>query len=340
MPISETLRTLTVDRDFWAAYLAPVAGAAPPEPGVLRVSLPVAGGYGLLLDVDLSCGEHTLGLRHPAASEPVHLGGAGPGRPAPAVLRPADLDLIGRVVALDDPTLPHPGLPVALLAPFAAPVTDDDLAAGALLVAAYRSLRRDVRPLPPVLPEQPPLPLFTAARWWPQPAQPCDRVLSDDEIAGYLAIPAGAPAAPRDGPRFPTVDLSELVRHATARLARLREADWYAAAAPLAMARRICLTGDLSGVAALVAALERAGCDHPTVLDALTGPVVPLEAGWVLETLAGLQPGTLLNTLAGLRPGESLETLAGVEPGTPLGPLADVDRPRRAAGDRPADHGY
>ena len=44
----------------------------------------------------------------------------------------------------------------------------------------------------------------------------------------------------------------------------------------------------------LVGALTEAGCDHPTVLDALSEPLVPAEAWWMVETLTGVAPGTLL----------------------------------------------
>lgn len=298
MPVSETLRRLCEDNAFWAAYLCREDPADGPGGAEIRVDLPVAAGYGLVLDLDPAGGQHTLGLRQPAASDPVHLGGSGPGRPPTAVLRWPELDVIGRVLALDDPTLPHPGLPVALLVPF----TGGDLAmAGTMLPAALRSLRRPVTPVPPVLPEQAPLPLFTAARWWPQPEQPSDRVLSDPDVAGHLSSHLGADtvaAADHRGRRFPADGLAELVRQARARLDRLRRADWYAAAGALPLARRMCLAGELTGLPQLAAALTRAGCDHPTVLDALTGPVEPAEAGWMVETLAGVAPGTLLDRLS------------------------------------------
>ena len=44
----------------------------------------------------------------------------------------------------------------------------------------------------------------------------------------------------------------------------------------------------------LVRVLTETGCDHPTVLDALSEPLVPVEACWMVETLAGVTPGTLL----------------------------------------------
>jgi hypothetical protein len=41
------------------------------------------------------------------------------------VLRFAELELFGRLVALENPRLPHPGLPALLLSPFLALGTDD-----------------------------------------------------------------------------------------------------------------------------------------------------------------------------------------------------------------------
>jgi hypothetical protein len=60
------------------------------------------------------------------------------------------------------------------------------------------------------------------------------------------------------------------------------------------LARRLAQTGDLTGVDGLLAALTEAGCDHPAVLDALSEPIEPIEACWMVETLAGAVPGTLL----------------------------------------------
>ncbi|MEV6492137.1 hypothetical protein AB0M20_26480, partial [Actinoplanes sp. NPDC051633] len=63
------------------------------------------------------------------------------------------------------------------------------------------------------------------------------------------------------------------------------------------LAREITAAGHLGTVGALVNVLTEAGCDHPTVLDALSEPLVPVEAGWMVETLAGAAPGTLLRHL-------------------------------------------
>jgi hypothetical protein len=292
VPVSEALRRLSEDPAFWAALLTD-DGVMPAE-SALRSAFGVAGGYGLVLDLDLAAGEQALGLREPSTSEPVQLAWSAPGRPHPAALRWWELDLCARVIALDDPTLPHPGLVVALLSPFA-PATPDDDASGIAAVreAAYRSLHRVPDPCPdvPARPEQAPLPLFTDAAWWPRPPMPSPQVLDEAAIAAYTT-PAEAFLEVRCGSRFPRQGLDQLVRHAAQRLSRLTEEQWYAETRPLAS--HIAVTGDLRPVADLLGALTEAGCDHPTVLDALSEPLVPAEACWMVETLAGAEPGTLL----------------------------------------------
>jgi hypothetical protein len=292
VPVPEALRRLSEDPRFWSLLFAHDGAFPDPDPAGLRVSLPVTGGYGFVLDLDLVTGEQTLGLREPASTEPVQLGWATPGQPYPAALRWHELELCARVIALEDPTLPHPGLVVALLSPFA-PLTadDDESAVAAVREAAYRSLRREVPPPVPSGPEQAPLPLFAAASWWPQPVAVSPQVIDEAAVAAYTA-PAEARLEVRGGSRFPREGLAELVRQAAERLSRLPDEQWYAEVRPLA--RQIADTGDLRPVNQLLGVLTEAGCDHPTVLDALSEPLVPLEACWMVETLAGALPGTLL----------------------------------------------
>jgi hypothetical protein len=288
VPVPEALRRLSENPEFWMGD----AGAMPVDATELRVPFPVAGGYGLVLDLDPATGETTLGLREPATSEPVQLGRAAPGEVHPAALRWWELELCARVIALDDPTLPHPGLVVALLSPFAPATADDDVAAiAAVREAAYRSLRRAVRPPAPAGPEQDPLPLFADEHWWPRPPADPPEVLDEAAIV-TLTTPASVQLEVRGGSRFPRQGLQELVRHAAERLSQHRRQRCYTDAVPLA--RHIAATGDLRPVPQLLGALTEAGCDHPTVLDALSEPLVLLEAYWMVETLAGAEPGTLL----------------------------------------------
>jgi hypothetical protein len=293
VPVPEVLSRLSEDPAFWAAMNGGATDEAAADwwpTGEFRISFPVAGGYGLVLDIDLTTGDQHLGLRQPAATEPTQLGWAAPDRPHPAALRWWELDLCARVIALDDPTVPHPGLVVALLSPFAPATPDDHVEAiTATRVAAYRSLNRRAPVAAPEVngPEQAPLPLFTEPHWWPRSM----RVLDDAAITARLTPPATRTEV-RGGPRFPHDALEHLLRHAAQRLTRLPAAPEYADARPLA--RRITATGDLAQVPALVATLTEAGCDHPTVLDALSEPLVAVEACWMVETLAGVEPGTLV----------------------------------------------
>jgi hypothetical protein len=289
VPVSEALHRLSEDPKFWALLQGEPSAAL--DDRQLRISLPVTAGYGLVLDIDLRTGDQAVGLREPATSEPVQLGSWGPGRLHPTALRWHELDLCARVIALEDPTLPHPGLVVALLSPFAPVTPDDDAAAAAIREAAYRSLRREVAPPPPTGPEQAPLPLFATEDWWPAPPSESPQVLDEAAIAAYTA-PAPLQLEVRTGSRFPHEGLSDLVRRATNRLAKQREDLCYASSLPLA--EHMAATGDLAALPELLGTLTEAGCDHPTVLDALSEPLQPLEACWMVETLAGAAPGTLL----------------------------------------------
>jgi hypothetical protein len=288
MPVSEVLHRLSLDPTFWTGGLT----GTDDLPAELHVSFPVVDGYSLVLDIELSTGDRHLGLRRPSSSEPVPLGWAPAAGPFPAALHWWELESFARVIALSDPMLPHPGLVVALLSPFApAGENDDPAGIAAVREAAYRSLRREVPAVPPAGPEQAPLPLFADERWWPAPPALSPQVLDEAAIAS-LSAPAPARLQVRAGHRFPHEDLSDLVRRASALLTLIPHQDGYAGTRPLA--RRIADSGDLAAVPVLLGALTEAGCDHPTVLDALSEPLVALEACWMVETLAGAEPGTLL----------------------------------------------
>ncbi|MFD0741263.1 hypothetical protein ACFQ1L_04365 [Phytohabitans flavus] len=179
MPVPDALRTLSHDPAFWADYFFRATPEADPEPAELRATFPVAGGYALVLDLDRAYGTYALGLRTPVSGEPIPMAWDDRSRWHPHGLRWPELDLVGRVVALDDPSLPHPGLSVALLCRFAPITAEDDAAAVRdLLGAALRSLRV---PVPPAEQE----PLF---RYSP-------RVLSEEQVTDYLDVPGeGWPA--------------------------------------------------------------------------------------------------------------------------------------------------
>ena len=285
MPVSEAVRRICENPAFWTDTIDD-------ESGEMRISLPVVGGYALVLDVDLTSGERTLGLRRPGFTEPDQLGWAPADGPYPAALRWWELDLCARVIAWEDPTLPHPGLVVALLSPFApATPNDDRTTIAAVRESAYRSLRRAMPPAEPAGPEQEPLPIFAGEDWWPAPRSASPEVLDEAAVAA-LSRPAQAMLEVRGAERFPRDGLADLVRRAEAHLGTQSEHGWYAETKPLA--RKIVESGDLRPVPELLAVLTEVGCDHPTVLDALSEPLVTAEACWMVETLAGAAPGTLL----------------------------------------------
>ena len=285
MPVSEAVRRICENPAFWTATI-------PDEAGEIRISFPVIGGYALILDVDLASGDRALGLRRPGFTEPDQLGWAPADGPYPAALRWWELDLCARVIAWEDPTLPHPGLVVALLSPFA-PVTpsDDETTVATVREVAYRSLRRAVPPAEPAGPEQAPLPIFASEDWWPAPRGTSPEVLDEAAVAA-LSRPARAMLEVRAAERFPGDGVADLVRRAEAHLGTQSEHGWYAETKPLA--RKIVDSGDLRPVPRLLSVLTEVGCDHPTVLDALSEPLVTAEACWMVETLAGVVPGTLL----------------------------------------------
>ncbi|MDQ7907046.1 hypothetical protein RB614_21270 [Phytohabitans sp. ZYX-F-186] len=269
VPVPDALRTLSHDPAFWADYFFRTHRSTPdadPDPAELRATFPVAGGYALVLDLDREYGTYALGLRTPGSSEPIPMAWDDRSRWHPHGLLWPELDLIGRVVALDDPSLPHPGLPVALLCRFT-PITPEDDAAAvqALLGAALRSLRV---PVPPA--EQEPLFRYTP------------RVLSEEQVADYLEVPGEGVAGTlryAGSDVFPFDDLAELVRLAQRRVGRVAAEPW--------RTERVRALARQRDIAGLLAALEAGGCDHPTLLDALSDPVTPAEAGWVLDMLGG-----------------------------------------------------
>jgi hypothetical protein len=114
----------------------------------------------------------------------------------------------------------------------------------------------------------------------------------DEAAIAALTRGSRATLEVRGGSRFPQEFLSDCVRRSAAHLAQMPQQGWYAETRPLA--RRILDSGDLRPIPDLLGALTEAGCDHPTVLDALSEPLVAAEACWMVETLAGAEPGTLL----------------------------------------------
>ncbi|MCW3816888.1 hypothetical protein ONA91_20795 [Micromonospora sp. DR5-3] len=108
----------------------------------LNVVFDVGGGHLILLDVDTRLGSYELGITGPGSVEPAGLGWDDLAHWHPYALRWSELDLICRAVAVRNPLLSHPGVPLALLCRFAAVFEDDDVDAAVTTVdSAYGALR-------------------------------------------------------------------------------------------------------------------------------------------------------------------------------------------------------
>src|SRR4051812_12948402 len=126
MPFPEAFLALTQKPEFWRQFFFEMWDEEFPELEGCRLEFPVGEGSALTLDLDTSLSYFGLGLRHPGAAAPSEIAWDDQAHWHPHVLRWEELDLVCRVVALDDPTLPHPGLPLALLHRFTPICLGDD----------------------------------------------------------------------------------------------------------------------------------------------------------------------------------------------------------------------
>jgi hypothetical protein len=323
MAIPEPLRTLVNAPAFWAAFLFLDEDKVHyPQLAGCRAEFVIADGYGVTLDLNADLSYVSLGLRRPGSAEPVEIGWDDQAHWVPHALRWEELDLIGRCVALDEPSLPHPGLPVALLCRFAPISVGDDVDVVVPLVqtALLSACSKEDGVTPPL----PGLALTPSVSVSGQPPNPVvgeclqridarhagftwrhdDRVgwylhqsQEDNEASGVDLYTLRCPKNAGDD-RFPFADWNALVDQARRRYAQAVHPAWLNRSV-LAHAGRIFATGDLGDAPALGEALRAAGCQHPTILHALAAAAVPVRTWWVIELLLGEPPGSLASRCAG-----------------------------------------
>jgi hypothetical protein len=302
MSLPEPVLRHTATPGFWADYLFEKGRprAAYPELGEAPIELPVCPGYRLTLRL----GRHLhprLELVPPRPDGPASIGYDADiwGDSRPDALRWEELDLIGRCLALNDPSLPHPGLAVLLLNRLTPVCLDTDAdAVFPLLESAWR--------------------LLGAA---PQGLE--ERVECNDrrhaglawaEIEHVWALTQNAGAARLAGyhcsslrsagsPGFPFRQWAAFLEAAERHYASAACSSWLTANGGAAgmMARATAEAGGPDGAAVLADALEEAGCEHATVLDACRSGD-PARFGWVVELLLGLPRGSVLRRLFGPTP--------------------------------------
>ncbi|MEU5942396.1 hypothetical protein ABZ807_25170 [Micromonospora sp. NPDC047548] len=160
MSIPVSLRESLHDPVFWARYtFAAEDGPGADRLGALEdlldddddddeqdtaldVAFDVGGGHRVLLGVDTRLGAYEFGITGPDSAEPAELGWDDLAHWHPYALRWSELDLICQAIAVRDPQLTHPGVPMTLLCRFTAVFDDDDVdRAVASVNAAYAALR-------------------------------------------------------------------------------------------------------------------------------------------------------------------------------------------------------
>lgn len=128
MPLPAPLSSLVTRPDFWDVFFWSGEGREPevPELDQVTVSLP-AGGSVLEVRLTVHPALQSLHVRGPDAPGGALLGYLDLSHTHPHTLRWDEVEAIGRAVAICDPELPHPGIPVLLLLPYAPICQDDDL---------------------------------------------------------------------------------------------------------------------------------------------------------------------------------------------------------------------
>src|SRR5436190_16468766 len=141
MPLPDPLRTLVLEREFWDWYFFETYGDDRLERAGCSVRFCVDDRHGLTLNLDEGWDGYRLDVFAPSAPGGIEIGVEAYDPCDPQVLRWEELDLVGRCVALRDPSLPHPGLVVALLARFTPICVGDNVdVIHPLLHEAIRSL--------------------------------------------------------------------------------------------------------------------------------------------------------------------------------------------------------
>jgi hypothetical protein len=259
-----------------------------------RVTFPVSPEYALVLELDAGLSYFSLGLQHPGAPEPVQVAWDDQAHWHPNVLRWQELDLIGRCVALQDPDLPHPGIPMLLLNRFTPICVGDDVdVIHPLLESAWRSLgvfdeRQIGRQVDRYDRRQ--------ARFiWRQYDETGWALEQDEEARGspvfYLYTLRSA-----DNASFPFREWNRMVDQARRTCERAVDPNWLRAnrGEVADLAQRVVESGDLGSTSSLAHALVHAGCEHRVLLDALRPPVDRARACWVIELLLGIEPGSFI----------------------------------------------
>jgi hypothetical protein len=289
MPFPNAFLALTRRPEFWSQFFFETWGQEFPELEECRLEFRVGPRHALTLEFGSHLGYFELGLEQFGPAEPAQLAQLAWDDQAhwhPHVLRWEELDLVCRCVALGDPALPHPGLPLALLHRFTPICVGDQLdVIHPLITEAYRTIgaftESQITEIVYRYDRQQNGYIWRYAKphgWYPDQ-------LSDDGTLYSIRNPGN--------PDFPFAALNGLIDAARESLAAQVDPLWLASNAGQ-LARVIASTGDLSGLPVLADALQEEGCEESTFLDSLRATEFPARGCWVVETLLGMKSGEVV----------------------------------------------
>ena len=286
MHLPQPLQSLLRTRRFWTDFFWETHAdfEAYPELDGCTLGFPVAPGYVLALTLDDSLSFFSLAIKAPA-QEAVRIGWDDEGHYHPHTLRWPELELLCRAIALQDPDLPHPGLPLLLLHRFAPICPADDLdSILPMLVAAWAE--RD---------------LFSQSeiRDFVERRDTRDGTFTwrDDAETGHWYLDQQDPDAPRGlytlrhpvNPEFPHNELNQMLRGAQSIIDQAGGSAGREAAA-------FAQSGDLALVPAIFRGLQDEG--QALLADILAENGSAARACWLVEVLLGLPAGSLVRQWA------------------------------------------
>jgi hypothetical protein len=291
VPVPEKFRALATRPEFWSRYFWESEEGEFPELERCKLRFPVGRRHALVLEMDEDIFQVTLRLKAPGSRKPVQIAWDDQSHWHPHVLRWEELDLVGRCVALDDPTLPHPGLVVALLHRFTPICRGDRLdVVHPLITEAYRAVgvfsEKQVR-----------------EAVYSHDQRQYGFAWARSEVHGWYPRQEGGAGACElyslrhpESDEFPFAAFNGMVEAARRRLKDAVDPAWLSrnGGEVRAVAEGIAASGHRSGLPALADALEEAGCENRVILDGLRSADFPARGCWVVELLLRLEPGSVI----------------------------------------------
>ncbi len=302
MPLPEVFRRYCTTPEFWSDFVyGKFNELSRPDLDAEPVEMAFAPTATLRVLFQLDGSETTIQVRQPCGNEWRRVvTNMDDGHAMPHAFRWQEADLIGRAAALNDPEIPHPGIPFLLLQPFVVRLAraDHDVAYP-LTAAAWQSLgafsERHIRMMARGEPYH-----LTGSRWqhhhpegWVVTRgidQPSERIFRDNIPTVYSLRYPGSGS-------FPFAEWNTFMAAVEEISAGYVLPDQFPARQDaFALCAGLLASGDLVAAAILADLVEECGLTNPTVLAALRS-YEPVRVAWVLEVLLGAPHGEFIRQL-------------------------------------------